>query len=564
MSFDSTPGNPFALGADELARLEAIREGMLDPSPRRIGRLDQWGLADTYETYAETAQYAEVSLTMSDGTVLDAALSVPRNLAPGQTCPAVVLPAPLINIGHRAYLGMFPRWALGGYVVLAYSQRGLADSTGEIQVAGPQDVADATEVLDWLVAQDGVDPDRIGLFGSSYGAGTSLLAAANDQRIKAVAGTSAWGDLFASLYENGTRHLKAFEALVQLFGEDRCSQEFRDVIGKIRDNTIDDEVREFAHARSPRHCLNAYNDAGTPILLTTAWHETIFSVPAVIDFFSHLTGPKSLLVQVGDHGNGELSGLAGLLSKPTEMSYRWMDHHLGGSAGDGREPRFGIRSEYMHNLLSDLRHDDWESYALPRKRFHLADTTAGERDGQLTEGQPQPGWTRSVKVTGQGTEAVVAPKLIQTGLAERMGLPHVYKTAEIDRGLAAVWATAPISQAMRVQGDLEVRVTVKPQQANAMIVAYLMDCDPATGKAAIITHAPYTLTDQQAGQGTTVTFPLQPAHYVLARGHQLQLIIDTHDPFFVEENTTTPVLALELTSPQGAESYIDIPIDTLD
>ncbi|MEU0841386.1 alpha/beta fold hydrolase [Streptomyces sp. NPDC005962] len=564
MSVDGTPETPFALGADDLARLDAVREALLDPSPRRIGRLDQWGLADSYETYTETARYAEVSLTMADGTVLDASLSVPRDLAPGQSCPAVVLPAPLNNIGHRAYLGKFPRWALGGYVVLAYSQRGLAKSTGEIHVAGPQDVADATEVINWLTGQDGVDPDRIGFFGSSYGAGTSLLAAAQDQRIKAVVGTSAWGDLFASLYENGTRHLKAFEALVQLFDEERCSQEFREVIQKIRGNTIDDQVREFARVRSPRHYLNAYNGAATPILLTTAWHETIFSVPAVIDFFTNLTGPKSLLVQVGDHGNAELPGLAGLLSKPTEMAYRWMDHHLGGSAGDGREPRFDVRSEYMHNLLSDLRHSDWASYALPRKRFHLADASAGQSDGQLAEGAPQAGWTRPVKATGESTQAVVAPKLIQTGLAERMGLPHVYKTAEIDRGLAAIWTSAPLEQAMRVQGDLELRVTVKPQQANAMIVAYLMDYNPATGKAAIITHAPYTLTDREAGQATTVTFPLQPAHYVLAKGRRLQLIIDTHDPFFTEANATAAVSTIEITSPQGTESYLDIPLDSLD
>ncbi|MET9541030.1 CocE/NonD family hydrolase [Streptomyces sp. NPDC006553] len=99
----------------------------------------------------------------------------------------VVLPARLISIGHRAYLGTTSRWAKGGYVVLAYSQR--AKSAGEIHVAGPQDVIDATEVVDRLGRQDGVDADRIGFFRASYGAGTSLLAAAKDQRIKAVAGT---------------------------------------------------------------------------------------------------------------------------------------------------------------------------------------------------------------------------------------------------------------------------------------------------------------------------------------------------------------------------------------
>ncbi|MER7396222.1 CocE/NonD family hydrolase [Streptomyces sp. NPDC000151] len=564
MSVDGTAETPFALGADDLTKLGAIREALLDPSPRRIGRVDQWGLADEYEMYAETARYSEVSLTMQDGTVLDASLSVPRDLAPGQTCPAVVLPAPLINIGHRAYLGMLSRWARGGYAVLAYSQRGLAESTGEIHVAGPQDVADATEVIDWLIQQGDVDSDRIGFFGSSYGAGTSLLAAARDPRIKAVAGTSAWADLFTSLYENGTRHLKAFEALVQLFGEDRCSKEFREVIQKIRANTIDDKVREFAAQRSPKNYLDAYNDAATPILLTTSWHETIFSVPAVIDFHNRLTGPKTLLVQVGDHGNAELPGLAGLPAKPTDMAYRWMDHHLGGSAGDGETPRFDVRSEYMFNPLSDVRHPSWGDFALPKRRFHLADAPAGERDGQLSESNPQAGWTRSVKATGKGTDIVVAPKLVQTGMAERMGLPHAYKTTEIDRGLAAVFTTTQLPQSSRVRGELELRVTVKSQQADATIVAYLLDTDPATGRAHIITHAPCTVTAaEHTGQATTVTIPLQPADYVVAKGHQLQLIIDTHDPFFAYDNTT-PAFTIDITSPTGAESYLDIPLHPID
>ncbi|GHF82057.1 hypothetical protein GCM10018790_69720 [Kitasatospora xanthocidica] len=561
MSTDSPSNSPFALNADEIARLDAIRAGLLDPSPRLIGSLDQWGLADTYESYAEIASYRELSIAMDDGTELDVSLSVPRNLAPGQTCPVVVLPAPLNKYGHRAYLGMFPRWALGGYVVLAYSQRGLAASGGEIQVAGPQDVADATTLINWLTSQEGVDSERIGFFGASYGAGTSLLAAAKDRRIKAVAGTSAWGDLFASLYENGTRHLKAFEELVKLFGEEKCSKEFRNVIEKIRNNIIDDEVREFAEVRSPKNYLAEYNDFATPILMATAWHETIFSVPAVVDFFTDLTVPKSLLVQIGDHGNSELPGLAGLFSKPTEMAYRWMDYYLGGHAGDGREPRFGVRSEYMHNLLSDLRNPDWESYVLPPRRFHLAEA-AGERDGQLTDGQPQSGWSRSLKATGRDAGVYVAPKLIQTGLAERAGLPHVYRTAELDRDLAAVWTTAPFTQSMRLQGTAEVRVAVKPRAMDATIVAYLLDCDPATGKAQIITHAPYTVTNAEAGQATTVTFPLQPAHYVLAAGRRLQLVIGTHDPFFSDANSAPTTL--DITAPEGAGAYLDVPLGSVD
>ncbi|MFE6053996.1 CocE/NonD family hydrolase [Kitasatospora sp. NPDC056446] len=558
MPVNGSPENPFALSPDDVARLDAIREALLDPSPRRIGRLDQWGLADTYEVQAEIAEYREFQIAMADGTRIDAGLSMPRNLAPNQTCPTIVMPAPLNDLGRLAYLGMIPRWTLGGYAVLAYSQRGLARSEGEIQVAGPQDVADGVAILDFLAGLEGVDADRIGCFGASYGAGTGLLLAARDPRVKAVAGSSAWGDLFTSLFENGTRHTKAFEALVALFHEERCSPEFQKIIKKIRDNVIDEEVKAFAELRSPIQQLNAYNDRALPILMTTSWHETIFSVPAVVDLFTKLQGPKSLLVQIGDHGNSELPGLFGGISKPTEMTYRWMDHHLGGNAGDGAAPQFGIRSEYMHNLLSDLTHTDWADYALPKQRFHLGAVPAGKQDAPMAQGQPQPGWTHSVQAAGPDTGIVVAPKLVQTGLMERVGLPHVYKTAEIKRDVAAVWTTAPLEQPMRVQGDLEARLTVRPQTKNATLTAYLLDCDPATGRAAIITHAPYTLTDQQTA---TVTFRLQPAHYVLAKGRRLQLIIDSYDPFFADENTVPA--ALEITSPKGNESYIDIPLATL-
>lgn len=165
-----------------------------------------------------------------------------------------------------------------------------------------------------------------------------------------------------------------------------------------------------------------------------------------------------------------------------------------------------------------------------------------------------------MKATGTGAGIVVAPKLVQTGLAERLGQPHVYKTADIDRGLATVFAAAPLEQAARVRGDLELRVTVKPQQADATIVAYLLDHNPATGRAHIITHAPYTFTTGQAGKTTTATFPLQPADYLLAKGHQLQLVIDTHDPLFAAPHNTTPVFTIDITSPKGTESYLDVPL----
>lgn len=554
-------GNIFSPSDEDRAMIDAVREAMIDPSPRKIGRLEQWGQADEYETYAEVAEYSEIPIIMGDGTRIDAALSTPRNLPQGQKCPVVIMPAPLSPLGRTSYLGMFPRWALGGYICLAYSQRGLAGSTGEIQVAGPLDRSDGRQIIDWLTGREGVDPDRIGCFGASYGAGTSFLLAAHDERVKAVAGSSAWTDLFLSLFENGTRHIQAFNALVELFHEDRCSEEFRRIIEKVRNNPEpDDEVREFAQDRSPMSYLKTYNDRQLPMLMTTYWHETIFSLPGVVSFFRELTSPKSLLIQVGDHGTGELPGLLGLPAKPTAMTYRWMDHYLGGHSGIGPEPLFGVRSEYMHNVASELHHDSWHDYALTATQFCLTGTAENTRDGRLIPDTPQTDWATPLRA-GVPTEAIVAPELVNTGGQERLGRPHIYPTAEIDREHAWVWNSAPLERPMRVQGDLHMRITVKPQAETATIIAYLFDYNPATRKAAIITSAPYTFRNGGPEETRTVEFSLQPAHYVLQQGHQLQLVIDSKDRFFADatvDNTT-----LQASSPANAHSYISIPLHQL-
>src|SRR5690606_40674154 len=46
---------------------------------------------------------------------------------------------------------------------------GFNESGGEIEVAGPRDVADARAVIDWALTNTDADPDRVGMAGISYG-----------------------------------------------------------------------------------------------------------------------------------------------------------------------------------------------------------------------------------------------------------------------------------------------------------------------------------------------------------------------------------------------------------
>lgn len=55
------------------------------------------------------------------------------------------------------------------------------------EVVDPFDQAtDIANCFDWLVGEPAVDPERIGLWGSSYGGGHVIYAAARDARVKAV------------------------------------------------------------------------------------------------------------------------------------------------------------------------------------------------------------------------------------------------------------------------------------------------------------------------------------------------------------------------------------------
>lgn len=101
-------------------------------------------------------------------------------------------------------------FARAGYVCLAFDYRGWGGSDGRmistpetpmLTTAGEQDVrvrvirevvdpidqiADVRACLAWLMTEPGVDPGRVGLWGSSYGGGHVVVIAGTDERPKAV------------------------------------------------------------------------------------------------------------------------------------------------------------------------------------------------------------------------------------------------------------------------------------------------------------------------------------------------------------------------------------------
>ncbi|MFL6054740.1 MAG: alpha/beta fold hydrolase [Actinoallomurus sp.] len=106
--------------------------------------------------------------------------------------------------------GEAERLARHGYAVLTWSARGFGRSDGEITLDSPDyDVKDVRQLIGWLarrpeVRLDGPGDPRVGIAGQSYGGGISLLAAAYDRRIDAIAPQITWYDLADSLFPDAT------------------------------------------------------------------------------------------------------------------------------------------------------------------------------------------------------------------------------------------------------------------------------------------------------------------------------------------------------------------------
>jgi fermentation-respiration switch protein FrsA (DUF1100 family) len=104
-------------------------------------------------------------------------------------------PVPTVVMAHgfsavkEMYLDRFAEvFAAAGFGVLVYDNRNFGASDGEPrQEIDPwAQVRDYRHAITWVRTRPDVDPDRIGIWGSSYSGGHVLVVAAVDRRVKCV------------------------------------------------------------------------------------------------------------------------------------------------------------------------------------------------------------------------------------------------------------------------------------------------------------------------------------------------------------------------------------------
>jgi len=81
-----------------------------------------------------------------------------------------------------------------GYVTLRFDMRGCGKSEGEFgRVICLEQVEDLGNALSFLAGHPAVDPDRIGVIGSSFGGAVAVYAGGTNARIAAVISNGGWG-----------------------------------------------------------------------------------------------------------------------------------------------------------------------------------------------------------------------------------------------------------------------------------------------------------------------------------------------------------------------------------
>jgi dipeptidyl aminopeptidase/acylaminoacyl peptidase len=132
----------------------------------------------------------------SDGLKLSGVIHFPPDLRPGERRPTFLV---LHGFGgNKEGAGsVWPAQQLAewGYLAMRFDYRGCGESEGQRGwIICTDQVADTSNALSYMASRPEVDPDRIALIGSSFGAAVAVYTAGVDQRVAAVISQGGWGD----------------------------------------------------------------------------------------------------------------------------------------------------------------------------------------------------------------------------------------------------------------------------------------------------------------------------------------------------------------------------------
>jgi pimeloyl-ACP methyl ester carboxylesterase len=254
----------------------------------------------------------------SDGLRLSGVLHVPDDRKAGERRPAFMV---LHGFGSNKDSGV-PRTAAElfaslGYVALRFDMRGCGESEGvRGRVICLEQVEDTRHALEFLQTRAEVMPDRIAVYGQSFGAAVAVYAAGVEPRIAACISTGGWGHgekkfrkqhpgeawgRFTAMMQRG-REMKQRGETLMVPREDivpiRPDLRKHVAAGSIMEFPF--EVVESMYAFTASEVVGRI--APRPLLLMHAAADTVTPTEQSVELFQHAGQPSDLHLVAGvDH-----------------------------------------------------------------------------------------------------------------------------------------------------------------------------------------------------------------------------------------------------------------------
>ncbi len=254
---------------------------------------------------------------------------VPKDLKPGEKRPAIVMTLGFSAVKEMGLNEFAQKMAEAGFVVLAFDYRYLGASEGEPrgQIFYYEQQEDYRNAITWISLQKEVDPQRIGIWGTSYSGGHVLHLAAFDKRVKAVVAMEPFIDAWDTFYKN----MKPEELAMQRtwYAKSRMEEYERNRVNYLPvvapdgqpavisrkgaysmfmeasknaptwQNRVTVESLEVGMEYAPAAYINLISP--TPLLMIIPSHDTVLPTQVQKNAFQRALEPKKMVIVKGDH-----------------------------------------------------------------------------------------------------------------------------------------------------------------------------------------------------------------------------------------------------------------------
>ncbi|MDJ0379955.1 alpha/beta fold hydrolase [Streptomyces sp. G-G2] len=432
--------------------------------------------------------------------------------------------------------------ARDGYAVMTWSARGFGRSGGKIGLNDPEyEVKDVSRLIDWLATRpevrlDAAGDPRVGVTGASYGGAVSLLAAAYDPRVDAIAPEITYWNLADSLFPNdvfkklwaGVFFTTGSAGGLQPGGQagagagpvdplaapgcgrfqpELCAMYERVAVA----GAPDPQARELLERRSP----SAVGDRiKVPALIVQGQADSLFPLDqsdAMAAALAKNGTPFAVDWAAGGHDGGMREN-GRIQSRVTS----WFDRYLKQDASADTGPRFRVsRTGGIDSTDGTV-------------------TLRGASDDSGYPGLTSPG--RTVELTGREQTFANPAGGAPPALSSLPGLGG--QLAGLGAGFAldfpgqfASFESKPLEEELRVTGTPTVKLKVRSSAADGSAVLFgkVYDVGPDGRQQVLPSQLVAPLRVRNAGQGAEVKLALPAVDYGVQPGHRLRLVIAATD-----------------------------------